>query len=115
MTLDSSSTGDATGQRPVSSVSEDENGLRTPFVGMARHTAADCASSNLAVVIHLVGEAGRAATAEKPRKRATATLAVRIFHAIRATMAVLTAGYEVEGRAMARLTLETRARPDGPP
>jgi len=62
------------------------------------------------VVIHLAGDAGWAATAEKQRERATVMLAVRLFHAIRATMAVLGAGYEVEGRAVARLMLETRAR-----
>ncbi len=97
-------------QRPVSSVSEDENELRAAFTRLAEHTAADWASSNLAVVIHLASDAGWAATAERHRERATMMLAVRLFQAIRATMAVLGAGYEVEGRAMARLVLETRAR-----
>lgn len=38
-------------------------------------------------------------------------LAVRLFLAVRATMAVLSTGYEVEGHAMVRLVIETtRAR-----
>jgi hypothetical protein len=110
MTTDTSSGDDTSGERNASSVSEDEQGLRAAFVGLAEHMAADWASSNLAVVIHQAGDAGWAATAEKHRERATMMLAVRLFHAIRATMAVLGAGYEVEGRAMARLVLETRAR-----
>jgi hypothetical protein len=95
---------------PVSGISEDENELRATFVALPGYAAADWASSNLAVVIHAAGETGWAATANRHRERAMTMLAVRLFHAIRATMAVLGAGYEVEGRAMARLVIETRAR-----
>ncbi len=94
----------------ISSVSEDENALRTAFVALPGHAAADWASSNLAVVIYAAGEVGWAGTVDRQRERAILMLAVRFFHAVRATMAVLGAGYEVEGRAMARLVIETRAR-----
>jgi NAD(P)-dependent dehydrogenase (short-subunit alcohol dehydrogenase family) len=110
MTTDASPADDASAQRPLSTVGEDEQGLREAVIALAEHIAADWASSNLAVVIQNAGDAGWAATAEKHRERATMMLAVRLFHAIRATMAVLGTGYEVEGRAMARLVLETRAR-----
>lgn len=97
-------------ERQVSSVSEDENELRSTVVALPEYVAADWASSNLAVVIHAAGATGWAATADRHRQRAITMLALRLFHAVRATMAVLGAGYEVEGRAMARLMVESRAR-----
>jgi hypothetical protein len=91
-------------------VSEHENELRAAFADIPERDAADWASSNLAVVIHRAGAVGWATAAEQHRQRATVMLAVRLFRAIRAAMAVLGAGYEVEARAMVRLVLETRAR-----
>jgi hypothetical protein len=70
MTTDASPADDASAQRPLSTVSEDEQGLREAVIGLAEHTGADWASSNLAVVIQNAGDAGWAATAEKHRERA---------------------------------------------
>jgi len=91
-------------------VSEDELDLLKAFATVPEREAADWASACLALVVHLANDAGWATTVDKARERAIMMLAVRLFRAIRATMAVLSVGYEVEGRAMARLVIETRAR-----
>jgi hypothetical protein len=96
--------------RETVGVTAHENELRAAFAEIRERDAADWASSNLAVVIHLAGDAGWATAADQHRQRASLMLAVRLFRAIRATMAVLGSGYEVEGRARVRLVLETRAR-----
>jgi hypothetical protein len=92
-------------------LSEQEAELRAAFVQLPEYDAADWATQDLAVVIAHVVRAGWAnRSAEDHRHRAIAMLTIRLLRTIRAGMTVHAAGWEVEGRALDRLVLETRAR-----
>jgi hypothetical protein len=92
------------------SLSEHERELRDALVPTPGYTAADWATSNLASVIHLAGEAGWGAQQHEARARAIMLLAVRLLRFSRATMAIAGAGWEIEARGMVRQVIEAHAR-----
>jgi hypothetical protein len=94
----------------VVSLSEHESELRDALVSTPGYTAADWATSNLASVIHLAGEAQWGAQQHEARARALILLAVRLLRFSRATMAVAAAGWEIEARGMVRQVIEAHAR-----
>jgi hypothetical protein len=61
-------------------------------------------------VLHLAGEAKWGATQDEARARAIILLAVRLLRFSRATMAVASAGWEIEARGMLRQVIEAHAR-----
>jgi hypothetical protein len=92
------------------SLSGHESELRNTLVSTPGYTAADWATSNLASVIHLAGEAGWGAQQHEARARAIMLLAVRLLRFSRASMAVAAAGWEIEARGLVRQVIEAHAR-----
>jgi hypothetical protein len=92
------------------SLSDHEKELRDALLPTPGYQAADWATSNLASVLHLAGEAKWGATQDEARARAIMLLAVRLLRFSRATMAVASAGWEIEARGMLRQVIEAHAR-----
>lgn len=92
------------------SLSGHESELRSTLVSTPGYTAADWATSNLASVIHLAGQAEWGAKQHEARARAIMLLAVRLLRFSRATMAISAAGWEIEARGMVRQVIEAHAR-----
>jgi hypothetical protein len=77
------------------------------YAALPERQLAELASSTLAVVLHEVSE-DEALSGHADPFRVTAAVVggIRAFRAIRAGMAILAAGYEVEADAMSRVVLE---------
>lgn len=86
--------------------------MAAALVALPEHALAEWASSVLAVVLDRTSglERPESGTPASLRLHAFLIIGVRSFRAIRATMAVLAAGYELEAHALARLVLELEAR-----
>jgi hypothetical protein len=81
--------------------------IRALYERLSERELAEAATSTLAVVLHEVGEE-RSLWERDDALRVTAAVAggIRAFRAVRAGMAILACGYEVEADAMSRVLLE---------
>src|SRR4051812_48709591 len=95
------------GEPPDTTPAEHEAEIRNSYEQLCERGLAEMASSTLAVVIHETSQRPLP-DSEADRLRLTASLfgAIRGFRAIRAGMAILGSGYELEADAMTRVVLE---------
>jgi hypothetical protein len=86
---------------------EHETEIRALYERLPERELAEVASSTLAVVLHEVGE-DKALWGLADTVRVTAAMVggIRAFRAVRAGMAILASGYELEADAMSRVLLE---------
>jgi hypothetical protein len=88
-------------------VAREEDDLSREFEALPERALGEVASTALAVVlVRCGGHRAPLGSADRWRETATTVAAVRGFRAVRAGMAMLAAGYELEARAMTRMLTE---------